>query len=160
MTKRVLQAVLCAFVLTVIALIAVWAQAPLLAPSLASSAFAQILNPESSSAKPWSNTAGQICGLIAGVVGVHLAGAASIAPFMGTHPLLYARVVAVLIAALLAASLQLALKATSPAGGATAIVVAIGAETANAAGFERMLIGIILVSALGEAARLAVLRTR
>lgn len=158
--RRAIEIGSAALVLAAIALIAVWIRSPILAPSLASSAFAQILNPESPSAKPWSNTVGQVGGLIGGFVGVYLAHAFSAPPFMGTHPLLYSRVLAVAVAAAVAAALQIALRATSPAGGATAIVLAIGAETANLAGFERMLAGIVLVSALGEAARLAVLRAR
>ncbi len=157
---RVLQIAAATLVLGAIALVAVWTRSPILAPSLASSAFAQILNPESDSAKPWSNGVGQLCGLAGGFAGVAAAQAAALPPFMAPHPLLYARVLAVVIAAAVAAALQVALKATSPAGGATAIVVAVGAETANLAGFERMLAGIVLVSALGEAARLAVLRSK
>ena len=58
---------------------------------------------------------------------------------MGRHPLLYARVLAV-------------------AGGATAIVLAIGLETANRHGVARLAAGIVLVTALGEAACRRVLR--
>ena len=155
--RRVLQIACGALLLAAIALVSVWLQSPILAPSLASSAFAQILDPHSASAKPWSNAVGQLCGLVAGFAGVYAAHSASLAPFMGAHPLVYGRVLAILIAAAVGATLQIALKATSPAGGATAVILAIGAETANLPGLERMLAGIALVSLLGEAARLAVL---
>lgn len=56
--------------------------------------------------------------------------------------------------------LQRILRATSAAGGATALIVALGAETATADGAARLAAGILLVTLLGEAARWLVLRTR
>ncbi len=78
--------------------------------------------------------------------------------FMGDHTLVGARVLAVLIAAFLAALAQLLTCATTPAGGATAMVVAIGAETADTIGAIHLIVGILLVTAFGEAARQFLLR--
>ena len=64
------------------------------------------------------------------------------------------------IAALLTALGQLSLKAGSPAGGATAVIMATGAETADLAGTARLVVGIALVTGLGEIARQLLLRRR
>ncbi len=158
MSKLFVQAVLAALVLAAIGLVAVWTAQPLLAPSLASAAYGQILTPETASATPRSTLVGQIAGLTGGLVGVFVSGAFSAPMFMGGDPLVIERVVAVGIAVVVGAGLQLALRATSPAGGATAVVVAIGAEAASLDGAARLLVGIILVTLLGEGARRAVLR--
>ena len=159
MRKSIVQAALAAVVLGVIGLVAVWSGQPLLAPSLASAAYAQILTPQTLSATPWSAGAGQVAGLIGGFAGVFASGAVATPIFMGGHPLVVQRVLAVAIAVVVGAGLQLALKATSPAGGATAVVVAIGAETASLEGAARMVVAIVLVTLLGEAARRVVLKT-
>ena len=158
MTRALTKIVCATLVLTAIALVAMWTGQPLLAPSLASAAFAQILTPETSSARPWGNTAGQLLGLVGGFAGVFASGGFAAPMFTGGHPLVLTRVVAVLVAVAVASALQVALRATSPAGGATAVVVAIGLETANLAGAERMIAGIVLVTVLGEAGRALVLR--
>ena len=158
MKTPTVQVVLAALVLGVIGLVAVWTGQPLLAPSLASAAYAQILTPRTSSATAWSAGAGQIAGLVGGFVGVFASGAFAAPMFMGGHPLVDQRVLAAVIAIVVGAGLQLAIRATCPAGGATAVVVAIGAETASLDGAARMLVAIMLVTALGEAARRVILR--
>ena len=54
--------------------------------------------------------------------------------------------------------LQTALRAESPSGGATALIATLGLETADWLGFGRFVVAILLVTALGEAARRLVLR--
>lgn len=158
--SKVATPVLAAGVLGVIAALSVWAQEPWLAPSLGSAVFAQTLSPDQPSAKPYSVAVGQLLGAAAGFVGMFVADATTVPTFMGDHRLALARAGAVALALLLAAALQLACKATTPAGGATAVVVAIGAETANWSGALHLTIGILLVTALGEAARRTILKMR
>ena len=157
---KVVAPVLIALVLGIIAVLSIWTQQPWLAPSIGSAVFTQVFNPDQPSAKPYSIGIGQLLGGVAGFAGVFIAAAAATPQFMGGHELVAARAIAVAIAVLLAAALQLLAKATSPAGGATAVVIAIGAETASLAGAFHLAIGILLGTALGEAARRAVLRTR
>ena len=95
-----------------------------------------------------------------GFTAVFLARAAASPMFFGTRPLVAARVAAVTIAVLISALLQLASRATTPAGAATAIVVAIGLETASWTGVRDLVVGIALVTALGEAARQLILRAQ
>jgi hypothetical protein len=79
--------------------------------------------------------------LIAALLGVIAAGAAGAAPFMGGHMLEWARVWAIVIAGLLAAAGQMATGALTPAGGATALVVALGAESADWRGVLHLGVG-------------------
>ena len=158
MLNKLLTAVLPAAILALIAALSVWTQEPWLAPSLGSAAFAQTLSPDHTSAKPYSISVGQLIGLIAGLIGVFVAGATTTPQFMGDHTLVGARVLAVSIAAFLAALAQLLTSATTPAGGATAMVVAIGAETADMMGVIHLIVGILLVTVFGEAARQFLLR--
>lgn len=158
--SKIAAPVLAALVVGIIAVISVWMQEPWLAPSLGSAALAQTISPDQPTSKPYSVAVGQLLGAVAGFAGVFIAGTATLPMFMGDHDLVLARAGAAALALLLAAALQLACKATTPAGGATAVVVAIGAETANWSGVLHLAVGILLVTALGEAARQAILKMR
>ncbi len=156
---KLLQPVAAATVLGVIALLAVSLREPILVPSLGSALFTQIYDSSEPSATPYRIGVGQVAGLAGGFAGVFLAFAASAPRFTVGHPLVDARVLAVVIAIAVASVLQIALRAVSPAGGATALVGALGAETANWAGGLRMLVGIAVVTGLGEIGRRMVLRS-
>ncbi|WP_428488318.1 HPP family protein [Rhodopila sp.] len=160
LSKELLPPLLIAVVLGIIGVISIWVQAPLLIPSLGSAIFLQTLTPEEPSARPWNTGVGQLVGAAAGFIGVFVAAAASTPHFMADDRLTFARVAAAVIAVLLSAAGQRVLKATSAAGGATALVVALGAETATEAGAIRLFFGILLVTAIGEAARQLILRSR
>ena len=159
MTKLI-QPLAASIVLGLIGLLAVWSHEPILVPSLGSALFTQIYDASAPSASPWSIGVGQLAGLAGGFLGVAVAFAAPTPSFMGDHALVYARVLAVLIAVPVAAALQMLLRAVSPAGGATALVIALGAEAADWAGGLRMLVGIAVVTGLGEIARRLVLRSQ
>jgi hypothetical protein len=139
--KKIAPPVLIAALLGVIAAAAVWTQEPFLAPSLGSAVFTQLLHPDESSASPYAILVGQILGAASGFAGVFIAGAAGAAPFMGGHMLEWARVWAIVIAGLLAAAGQMATGALTPAGGATALVVALGAESADWRGVLHLGVG-------------------
>ncbi len=158
--SKIAATLLIAAILGVIAAFSVWAQAPFLAPSLGSAVFTQLLHPEEKSATPYAILVGQVAGAAAGFAGVFIAGAVAVPPFMGGHPLDWARVLAIVITALLAAAAQVLTGALTPAGGATALVVALGAESADWHGVMHLAIGLVLVTILGEAARRAILRQR
>jgi hypothetical protein len=156
--KRLAPPFVVAVILGVIGALAVWLQEPWMMPSLGSAIFVQILTPREPSARAWNTGLGQVAGIAGGFAGVYLAAATTTPTFMGDHKLVFARVLAVVIAVLVTAAVQLAIKATNPAGGATAMIVAMGLETANWSGAGRLVVGIALVTILGEAARHLILR--
>jgi hypothetical protein len=103
---------------------------------------------------------GQLLGTAGDFVRVCLASAQAAAHFMANHHLIIARLLAAVMAVALTAAGQRLLRATNSAGGATALVVALGAETATIAGAVRLVAGIVLVTAMGEAARRIILGSR
>jgi hypothetical protein len=153
-----LKPVLVALVVGAIALVSVWTGQPLLMPSLASAAFSQILAPRDAASRAYNSAVGQLAGLAGGFAGAWIFGVAVAPAFAHHNPLLYGRAAAAAAAVAIAAMLQLATRATNPAGGATAAVVALGTEYATAAAALRIAVGIVLVTILGEAARMVVLR--
>lgn len=158
MLKRLAQPFAITLVLGIIAAFALWTQEGWLAPSVAAAAFLQVFSPDQPAARPYSIAVGQIIGGIAGFIGVLVMSAGTAPLFSGAHHLTDGRFWAVLIAVAIASTGQTIAKAPNPAGGATAVVVAMGAETATWAAAGRLLIGILLVTTLGEIARQAMLR--
>ena len=158
MLKFIVAPALMVIVIGGIAALSVVAQEAWLAPSIAAAAFTQLFNPLQPGARPYSIVLGQVVGALSGFAGVYAAHAASAAKLMGAHDLAWERVAAVAIAVAITAVAQIAGKARSPAGGTTAVVVAIGAETADAAGAMRLAVGIVLVAVLGEIARQILVR--
>lgn len=148
-----------AIILTAIGAFSLWVQQPLLAASLGSAVFVQTLTPEEKSGRLWPTGIGQLAGLAGGLIGVILAHAEPAPMFMAAQPLVVARVLAACVAVLVTGCLQAALKAVSPAGAATALILALGMETPDWLGIVRLMTGIALVTLLGEAARQMLLRT-
>ena len=155
--SRLLPPVLITAVVTAIAALSVGLDEAWLAPSLASAAYAQALSPQQPDAQPYSILVGQLLGAAAGMAGVFLAAAGEAPAFLGGH-LAWSRVAAVAIAVLLGSAAQMLAGAKTPSGGATALVVAMGMETASWGGAGRLAVGIALVTALGEGVRRAMLR--
>lgn len=155
--SKLLPPVLIAAAMAAIAALSAGLGEAWLVPSLGSALFAQALSPEQPSARPYAIGVGQLLGAAAGMAGVFLAGAGEAPAFAGEH-VAWVRVAAVGIAMLLAAGAQMLARARTPAGGATALVVALGAETASWDGTGRLLVGIALVTIVGEGVRRAVLR--
>lgn len=160
LSKEILPPLLITLILGGIGAFSLWVQQPLLIPSLGSAIFLQTLTPEEPSARAWNTGMGQLIGAAAGFGAVFLATAEWTPHFMGNNPLTIARVAAAAMAVFVTCVLQRILRATSAAGGATALVVALGAETATEDGAIRLVAGILLVTALGEAARWLILRFR
>ncbi|MGI4977948.1 MAG: HPP family protein [Janthinobacterium lividum] len=157
--SRLLPPMLIAATMVAIAALSAGLGEAWLVPSLGSAVFAQALGPEQPSAQPYTIGVGQLLGVAAGMAGVFLAGAGHAPAFMGEH-VAWVRVAAVGIAMPLAAAAQMLAQARTPVGGATALVVALGAETASWGGAGRLVVGIALVTAIGEGVRRAVLRAR
>ena len=151
-------ALLATAILAFMSALSLWWQAPIIMPSIASAVLTQTMAPKTPSARLWNTGVGQIVGAAGGFIGVYLGGAAGTPHFLAHHPLVDFRLFAIVIAIAITALVQPLLKATSPAGGATALVVAAGVELATWDGAGRLLAGIVVVTALGEVARLIVLR--
>lgn len=160
LAKYVLPPLLLTVVTAVIGGISLWVQEPLLIPSLGSAIFLQTMTPQEPSARAWNTGIGQAIGAAAGFVAVFVTDAASTPHFMGAEWLMLPRVIAAAVAVFVTSVLQRLLAATTAAGGATALVVTLGAETATAAGAVRLATGIVLVTLLGEASRRLILRVR
>lgn len=158
MLKSVLQPVLITVVVGVIGVFAVWAQQPWLAASIGASAFLQLFLPDHPSGQAWTAGVGQLCGLVGGFAGVYAAGATMAPVFIEHHELVYSRVLAIVVAVLVTSVLQVSLSAKSAAGGALALLFAMGEESPTLASAGVALVGIVLVTAMGEAARRAVVR--
>lgn len=155
--KQLAEALALAVILGLIGLFSVWAQEPFLVPSLGSAAFVQVFMATERSAEPYSTGVGQLIGVAGGLIGVYVAGVAQASTFMDHNPLLYGRVLAVVIAIFVTAFGQRLATATSAAGGATAMLLTLGAEQSNWPGIGRLVAGIISVTVLGEIARRAML---
>ena len=147
-------------VLGVIGAFSVWAQQPWLIPSLGSAIFLQVLTPEEPSARTWNVAVGQLVGAACGFAGVFLSSAELTPSFIGLNHLTVDRVLATGLAVFLTLVFQYLLRAPNAAGGATALVVALGAETPTFAGAGRLALGILLVTAMGETARRFILRLK
>ncbi len=158
MLKFIVAPALMVIVIGGIAALSVVAQEAWLAPSIAAAAFTQLFNPLQPGARPYTIVLGQIVGALAGFAGVYAAHAVNVGKLMGAHDLSWERVAAVAIAVAITAVVQIAVKARSPAGGTTAVVVAVGAEMADWSGAMRLLGGIVLVAVLGEIARQILIR--
>ena len=160
LARMVLPPVLVTIVLAVIGAFSLLVEQAWLVPSITAAAFLQVFSPDQTSAKPYAIAVGQIIGGAAGFVGVLVTASSGSPAFTGDHHLGAGRLAAIVIATALTSALQSAAKATSPAGAATAVIVATGVETTTWLGAGRLLVGIALVTILGEIARRLVLRIR
>lgn len=145
-------------VLGIIAAASVATGQPLMAPSLGAAAYSQMIHADEASARVYNIFVGQLVGAIAGFVGVILAGQAHAVPFTATGGVTDGRLLAICIAVGLGAVAQIACRARTPVGGATALVVALGVEHADAAGAIRLFVAIGLITVLGEIGRRVLLR--
>lgn len=151
--KLVLPPFLIVVIVALIGAFCVWAQQAWLAPSIGAAAFTQLFLHSEPGAKPYGIFIGQLIGAAAGFIGVYAVHATTAAKFVGDHDLSYDRLWAIIIAVAISAFVQAFARAKSPAGAATALVVAIGMETPDLLGAFRLVVGIALVTILGEAGR-------
>jgi hypothetical protein len=145
-----------ALVLGVVGTLSIAVGEPLLVPSLGAAILLQVHLPDLPSARAWNTTVGQLCGAACGFAAL----AALDASFSGLHSLTVGRVAATMAAVAGTLLSQALLGAINPAGGATALIVALGSEAATWVGVARLTAAVLLVTALGEGARRLSLRLR
>lgn len=160
MRKDIIQAALAALALGLTGAVSIGLGQPLLVPSLGAAVLLQVHLPDLPSARPWNTAVGRLCGAACGFAAVYAVGAATDPSFTGAHPLMIARVGATMLAVAATLLLQALLRAINPAGGATALIVTLGSESASAMGFGRLATAIILLTGLGECARQLAMRLR
>lgn len=151
--EHFVAALLALVVLAVIGAFGIAVGHPWLVPSLGSAVLLQTLSPQSRTAKPWNTCVGQLVAVCGGLAGVYAVGAEAAPQLTSGHTLVCARIAAMAIAIFITALLQVILKAENPAGGATALLIALGTIAPDAGGAFDIIVGIVLVTALGEAAR-------
>ena len=147
-----------ATVLCAIGAIGLAAHDAYLVPSLGSAIFVQVMTPKEPSASLWSTLIGQLVALPAGFIAVYCCGVEAAPAFLSGHPLAAGRPLAVAIAVVLTIAAQRALKATSPAGGAVALLFALGTTPPTGHAALLLCVGIVLVTILGEPCRMLILR--
>jgi CBS domain-containing membrane protein len=147
----------CAGVLASIGAAGVLAGEPWLIASLGASALLQLLAPRLPAARAWNTAAGQLVGFAAGFAAVYALGATAAPHVATTEPMTWIRVAAAALAIAITALGQRLIKATNPAGGSTALLIALGKIRPTAHGAWLVVVGILLVTLIGEAARFALL---
>jgi hypothetical protein len=147
-----------AAVLCAIGAIGIAAHDAYLAPSLGSAIFVQVMTPKEQSASFWNTFIGQLVALPAGFIAVYICGAESAPSFHAGHSLAADRLLASAIAVILTIIAQRALKAASPAGGAIALLLALGMTPPTWHGALLLGIGLVLVTIMGEPCRMLILR--
>jgi len=125
---------------------------PWLVPSLGPSAALVGSSPAHPTARPWNTVVGHAGGLLAGFLAVAMVGATGAPTVLGDHELVPARVAAAVIAMLLTMAAGYLLRAQHPPAAATTLLVALGA-IATLQQAVIVLIGVILLAAIGEAFR-------
>lgn len=158
--EHILAAIAAVGILVVIGAVSVWAGHPWMVPSVGAAAFVQTMSPDIPSAKPWNTFMGQVVAIIGGFAGIYAIGAQHAATFASGQPLVWTRVAAVAVGIGCTVLLQHLLRAENPTGGATTLLIALGAEPPTWQGAAILLVGITLVTVLGESARFALLALR
>ncbi|HEX2939838.1 MAG TPA: HPP family protein [Rhodopila sp.] len=158
--EHFLAAVAALAILVLIGAIGIWTHHPWLVPSLGAAAFLQTMSPEIKTARPWNIFVGQLLAVAGGYAGVFAVGAQSAPSLASGHPLLWVRIAAVAVGIAVTVLLQHMFRAENPTGGATTLLIALGSEPATWGGVAIMLVGVTLVSLLGETARFSLLAVR
>jgi len=130
-----------------------WVGLPWLFPSLGPTVFLQVHTPQLASARPWNVVAGHFAGIAGAAAGVLLTGAGSAPSVLSDDILTWPRVWASVIAMALTIAIQVPLKASHPPAAATALLIALGGFRLAPRDMMILLLGVLLIAALGEAAR-------
>ena len=137
----------------VVGAMGLWADLPWLFPSLAPTIYLQVHKPEQQSSRPYHVIMGHAAGVAAGVIGVLLTGAGDAPPVTAADQLSWSRVWASAIGMGLTLGLEVPLKASHPAGTATALLIALGAFKVAPKDLGIIAAGVIIVAVLGEGLR-------
>ncbi len=152
--QRLYAALVSTIVLAIIGALAFWAKQPWLFPSLGPTVFLQTVTPNDRGSKLWNTFVGHAAGVCAGFLALSLMGLASLPPTIGVEPLAPARAGATALAVGATIGIQYILKATHPPAAATTMLITLGAMEPSWRSVGVIAIGVALVSAFGEAARL------
>lgn len=147
-------------ILVAIGAFGIWTGYPWLVPSLGSATLLPTMSPQVPTARAWNTCVGQLVALVGGFAGVFAVGAETVPAYDASHSLAWARIAAVAIAVGITVLLQVITASENPAGGATALLVALGTLSASWQSAFILVIGILLVSILAEGARFVILRLR
>jgi hypothetical protein len=131
---------------------------PWLIASLGPSALVQIMMPRQPPARIWNTALGQYIGMAAGFASVYALGAAWAPEVAAGHPMTWIRVAAAALAIGLTAIGQGLLHAVDAPGAATSLLLALGMIRPTLYGAFLIIVGVLLVTVLGEAVRWVVLR--
>jgi HPP family len=140
-------------IIALIGLLALLTRQLWLFPSLGPTIFIQVVTPNHVSARAWSTLAGHVVGIAAGFGAVFLVGAQHSPPVLSSGDLTIERVVATALAIGVTVSVQEALRAPHPPAAATTMLLTLGAMQPNGATALALLVGVGLVTGLGELGR-------
>ena len=145
---------LSALVMGIIVALGLWAGQAWLFPSLGPTIFLQAVTPREPAARPWNTLAGHAIGVAAGFAALFLCGAQHAPPVMSTDTLSAGRVAATALAVGATVAVQLAARAQHPPAAATTMLITLGGLKPDLETVLVIAIGVALVAALGEGARL------
>jgi hypothetical protein len=145
---------LSALVMGIIGALGLWAGQAWLFPSLGPTIFLQAVTPHEAAARPWNTLAGHAIGVAVGFAAVFLFGAEHAPPVLSTDLLSASRVAATAVAVGATVALQLAVKAQHPPAAATTMLITLGGLKPAPHTVLVIAVGVLLVAALGEGARL------
>ncbi|WP_445730563.1 HPP family protein [Methylocystis sp. IM2] len=149
--ERAYAALLSSIVLVAIGGLGIWARQPWLFPSLGPTIFLQTVTPNDPGARLWNTLAGHAAGVCAGFLALFLVSESLATPTDAMSP---ARVGATAFAVGLTIMAQYVLKALHPPAAATTMLVTLGGLKPDWGSVLAIAMGVALVSAFGEAARL------
>jgi hypothetical protein len=156
--KRAVPAAVAALVIGLIGLFGRLAGHPWLFASLGPTIVLQTTVPQLPMTRPWNVAVGQLVGLGAGFAAIYATGAMHAAPFLAGHSLTTVRVEAAALAIFLGIVLEAVLRASHAPAAATILLIALGVSPPTWSTVITLICGIALITALGELARLAMIR--
>ena len=132
----------------------------LLFPSLGPTALLQAHTPEHPSARPYPVIVSHLVALAAGMGAVLAFGLADAPSVFEARALAPARVAAAVAAVVAAVLVEILLRASHPPAASTTLLVALGSFRPNARDVAAVVLGVLVVAAVGEVARRLRLRLR
>jgi CBS-domain-containing membrane protein len=151
--EMIYSAAAAAAVVVAIGSLSVWVQQPWLFASLGPTVVIQITSPEKPIARPWNVAIGHLLALAVAMLAIYVTGAVHAASFSESQSLAFSRAGAAALAIALGTGFELLLGASHPPSASTALLVALGIVPPSWQTIETILVGILLVTALGEIAR-------
>ena len=127
---------------------------PWLFPSLGPTAYMQVAAPKYRSSNFYCTLVGHLTGMLCGLFAVWITGSSSAPPVVADARLTPVRLLAAAIALALTILTGLLLHAVHPPAAATTLIFALGSLNPTVRGMTILLIGVVIIAVLGEAARL------